>query len=39
MINPDGFLFLGASENIFGVTDKFESNHLGRTIIYKRKPE
>jgi len=38
MLNPEGFLFLGASENIFGVTDKFESQHLGRTIIYKRKP-
>ncbi len=39
MLAPDGFLLLGASENIFGVTDKFESNHIGRTIVYKRKPE
>jgi chemotaxis protein methyltransferase CheR len=38
MLNSDGFLILGASENIIGVSDKFESNHIGRTIIYKHKP-
>lgn len=37
LLNHDGFLILGASENIFGVSDKFESNHFGRTIIYKKK--
>lgn len=38
MLNPDGYLFLGASENIFGVSTKFVSEHIGRTIGYKKKP-
>lgn len=38
MLNEEGYLFLGASENIFGTTDKFESHHFGRTIIYKKNP-
>jgi len=37
ILNPEGFLLLGASENTFGVTDKFISQHFGRTIVYKKK--
>lgn len=37
ILNPEGFLFLGASENIFGISTNFESTHFGRTIVYRRK--
>jgi chemotaxis protein methyltransferase CheR len=37
LLNREGILFLGASENTYGVTDKFESHHFGRTIFYKKK--
>jgi chemotaxis protein methyltransferase CheR len=36
-ILPDGgFLILGASENLYGVTDKFEPVKYGETLIYKK---
>jgi chemotaxis protein methyltransferase CheR len=39
ILTPDGYLFLGASENIIGISEKFESKHIGRTIVYKKKPQ
>jgi chemotaxis protein methyltransferase CheR len=36
-ILPDGgFLSLGAPENLYGVTDKFEPVKYGETLIYKK---
>jgi chemotaxis protein methyltransferase CheR len=35
ILTPDGYLFIGHSETLFRVTDRFES--LGRTIYRKVK--
>ena len=37
MINPEGFLLLGASEALFQMGDKFKTVHFGPTTYYKRK--
>ncbi len=40
VLSDDGFLFLGAMENAYMLTDKFESVRLGDTLVYqKRKAE
>jgi len=36
MVPEGGFLLLGASEQLYGVTDKFEPFHVGKTLIYKK---
>ncbi|MCP4148332.1 MAG: hypothetical protein GY757_11330 [bacterium] len=36
LLNPGGFLILGASENILGSTDQFELQHMGQTVLYKK---
>ena len=34
MLNPGGALILGASENLYGVSDAFVTRHLGKTTCY-----
>ncbi len=36
MLSEGGLLILGATENLYGITDKFESFHYGQTRIYKK---
>lgn len=36
MLPADGYLVLGSSENIYNMTDKFESVKLGNTIVYRK---
>jgi chemotaxis protein methyltransferase CheR len=35
-LRPGGILFLGHSESIIGISDKFESIRLGNCIVYRR---
>jgi len=35
-LRPGGLLFLGHSESIIGISDKFESIRLGNCIVYRR---
>ena len=35
-LRPGGLLFLGHSESIMGISDKFEAVRLGNSIIYRR---
>jgi chemotaxis protein methyltransferase CheR len=37
MLASDGFFILGATENLYALTDKFSSLHYGETIIYQKK--
>ncbi|HKV11677.1 MAG TPA: protein-glutamate O-methyltransferase CheR [Thermoanaerobaculia bacterium] len=36
VLRPGGFLFLGASESIIGLSDRFETVRLSRSIAYRR---
>lgn len=36
VLRPGGLLFLGASESIIGLSDRFETVRLSRTIAYRR---
>ena len=36
MLCEGGFLILGATENLYAMTDKFESIHYGDTLIYRK---
>jgi len=36
ILSEDGFLILGGPENLYGITDKFESIYCGGTLIYKK---
>ncbi|MCP4106909.1 MAG: protein-glutamate O-methyltransferase CheR [Desulfobacteraceae bacterium] len=36
LLSDDGFLILGATENLYAVTDKFDSVRYGDTIIFKK---
>lgn len=36
LLSPGGFLFLGHSESIIGVTERFETVRLGRSIAYRK---
>ncbi|WP_111976566.1 CheR family methyltransferase [Algibacillus agarilyticus] len=36
-LNPDGYLFLGASESITGLSDEFEMQRCNPGIIYRKK--
>ncbi len=36
MISDDGYLFLGATESVYGLTDKFKSVRTNSTILYKK---
>ncbi|MDY6988721.1 MAG: protein-glutamate O-methyltransferase CheR [Thermodesulfobacteriota bacterium] len=36
MLSDGGFLLLGATENLYAITDKFESIHHGRTLLYRK---
>src|SRR5262249_6871568 len=35
MLTPDGWLLLGAAENLYGITTCFESVRLGETLAYR----
>ena len=37
MLAPDGILLLGATENIYTLSEKFESRHIGETVLYLKK--
>ncbi|MDY6954242.1 MAG: CheR family methyltransferase, partial [Thermodesulfobacteriota bacterium] len=39
MLSEGGILLLGATENLYAITDKFESVHYGRTLLYRKPPE
>ena len=35
VLNPGGILILGASENLYNISDDFMSEHIGQTILYR----
>lgn len=37
MLADGGFLVLGATENTYGITDRFESRHAGGSVLYVKK--
>lgn len=37
LLAPGGTLLLGSTENMYGITDRFESRHCGETVLYGRK--
>jgi chemotaxis protein methyltransferase CheR len=37
MLSDKGFLVLGATENVYGITDRFDSVHHGETLFYQKK--
>jgi chemotaxis methyl-accepting protein methylase len=36
MLNEGGIMILGSTENIFGISDKFESVHEGESVYYRK---
>jgi chemotaxis protein methyltransferase CheR len=36
LLMPGGLLVLGAVENLYGISTRFESIHLGETIVYRK---
>lgn len=36
-LSPEGILILGSVENLYGVSTRFESTHLGSTIVYRKR--
>jgi chemotaxis protein methyltransferase CheR len=38
MLAPHGFLILGAVENLYAISSKFTSQHLGSTMVYRKPP-
>ncbi len=36
MLSKGGFLILGATENLYAITDNFKSFHYGETLIYQK---
>lgn len=39
MLTREGCLFLGATENVYSVTDRFESLREGKTVLYRKRLE
>jgi chemotaxis protein methyltransferase CheR len=39
MVSEGGFLLLGATENLYGITHGFESLHYGKTLMYRKPAE
>lgn len=37
MLSDDGFLILGSTETIYGITDRFESVRYNESVLYKKK--
>ena len=37
-LRPGGYLLLGSAENLYGVTDRFESLRFGESLVYRKKP-
>ncbi|QTA90482.1 CheR family methyltransferase [Desulfonema magnum] len=37
MLSENGLLILGTTENVYALTDKFDSLHYGETLLYKKK--
>jgi len=37
LLNNDGYLILGSTENIYGMTDKFTSEYYQNTLLYRKK--
>jgi chemotaxis protein methyltransferase CheR len=38
-LNPLGYLVLGSAENLYALTDKFQSVMVGESILYQKTPE
>src|ERR1700722_13223765 len=36
LLTPGGWLILGASESLYGVSDRFEHLRLGETLVYRK---
>jgi chemotaxis methyl-accepting protein methylase len=34
---PQGILMIGAAESLYGVTDAFTIEHLGKTVVYRKR--
>jgi chemotaxis protein methyltransferase CheR len=39
LLSPGGLLVLGSDENLYGVSTRFESLHLGETIVFRKRPD
>jgi chemotaxis protein methyltransferase CheR len=37
VLNPDGLLMIGAAESLYGITDGFELERLGTTVVYRKR--
>ncbi len=37
LLSPAGLLILGSVENLYGVSTRFESVHLGETIVFRKR--
>ena len=35
-LNPQGILMIGAAESLYGVTDAFSTECLGKTVVYRK---
>lgn len=38
VLNDGGFLVLGSTESIYGMTERFETCRFGETLLYRKKP-
>ena len=36
MLSDNGVLVLGATENVYGITDRFDSENYGQTLLYRK---
>lgn len=36
LLEPEGYLFLGSAENLYGVSDRFASLRLGESLVYRK---
>lgn len=39
LLAPSGLLVLGSIENLYGISTRFESMHLGETIVYRKRSD
>ncbi len=39
LLTPAGLLVLGSVENLYGISTRFESIHMGETIVYRKRPD
>ena len=38
MLSDGGWLLLGSAENLYGISDQFQSQRLGESLLYRKPP-